>query len=152
MRVTIGVPWWTGESLADAEDLVDHGPRGVRRGGDRSETRPLVQAFLLDRFLPLMVLVPVIGAMALVTTSIVDELRGRSLEPLLATPITTLELLVAKAGSAFVVAVLLLAAGTGLFARGRGTPGRARASLDASPRRGRRRWCSAWRRRPRPPP
>jgi ABC-2 type transport system permease protein len=71
---------------------------------------------MLDRFLPLIVLVPVVGAMALVTTSIVDELRGRSLEPLLATPITTLELIVAKAGSAFVVAVLLLAAATGLFA------------------------------------
>ena len=36
----------------------------------------MVQAFLLDRFLPLIVLVPVVGAMALVTTSIVDELQG----------------------------------------------------------------------------
>ena len=57
-----------------------------------------MQALLIGQFLPLLVLVPVIGAMALVTTSIVDELHARSLEPLLATPITTLELLVAKAG------------------------------------------------------
>lgn len=54
--------------------------------------------------------------MSLVTTSIVDELRGRSLEPLLATPITTFELLLAKAGSAFAVAIALLAAGAGLYA------------------------------------
>ena len=65
-------------------------------------------------------LVPVIGAMALVTTSIVDELHARSLEPLLATPITTLELLVAKAGSAFLVSLALLAAGGAVLAIGTG--------------------------------
>ena len=75
-----------------------------------------MQAFLIGQFLPLLVLVPVLGAMALVTTSIVDELHGRSLEPLLATPITTLELLVAKAGSAFIVSLVLLAAGCLLMA------------------------------------
>jgi ABC-2 type transport system permease protein len=46
-----------------------------------------------------------------VTTSIVDELKGRSLEPLLATPITTLELIVGKAASAFAVAMALLFVG-----------------------------------------
>jgi ABC-2 type transport system permease protein len=115
--VAIGVPWWAGESLADAEDLVEMARETAAvawRPGLGTEAA--AQAFLLAQFVPLLVLVPVVGAMALVTTSIVDELKGRSLEPLLATPITTLELIAAKAGSAFVVAMALLAAGVGLFA------------------------------------
>jgi ABC-2 type transport system permease protein len=113
--VAIGVPWWSGEALADAEDLVTMARESLR-GAATLGAEGAGQALLLARFLPLLVLVPVIGAMSLVTTSIVDELRGRSLEPLLATPITTFELLVAKAGSAFVVAIALLAAGAGLAA------------------------------------
>jgi ABC-2 type transport system permease protein len=115
--VAIGVPWWAAESLADAEDLVAMAREAAVvawRPGLGAEAA--AQAFLLAQFLPLLVLVPVVGAMALVTTSIVDELKGRSLEPLLATPITTLELIAAKAGSAFVVAMALLVAGAGLFA------------------------------------
>ena len=115
--VAIGVPWWAGESLADAEDLVAMARETAAVAwGPGLGTEAAAQAFLLAQFVPLLVLVPVVGAMTLVTTSIVDELKGRSLEPLLATPITTLELIAAKAGSAFVVAVALLAAGAGLFA------------------------------------
>ncbi len=113
--VTLGVPAWTGEPLADAEDLVALARAALADHGALTD-EAAAQAYLLAQFLPLLVLVPVIGAMALVTTSVVDELRSRSLEPLLATPITTLELLVAKAGSAFAVAIVLLALGTGLFA------------------------------------
>lgn len=115
--VAIGVPWWTGESLADAEDLAAMARETAAVAwGPGLGVEAAAQAFLLAQFVPLLVLVPVVGAMALVTTSIVDELKGRSLEPLLATPITTLELIGAKAGSAFVVAMALLAAGVGLFA------------------------------------
>lgn len=108
--VAIGMPAWTGEPLGEAGDLValahEAVPATTALAGDAA-----VQAYLLAQFLPLLVLVPVVGAMALVTTSIVDELKGRSLEPLLAAPISTLELLIAKAASAFVVAMVLLAAG-----------------------------------------
>lgn len=115
--VAIGVPWWAGESLADAEDLAALARESAAVAwGPGLGAEAAAQAFLLAQFVPLLVLVPVVGAMALVTTSIVDELKSRSLEPLLATPITTLELLAAKAGSAFVVAMVLLAAGVALFA------------------------------------
>jgi ABC-2 type transport system permease protein len=115
--VAIGVPWWAAESLADAEDLAAMARDSAAVAwGPGLGAEAAAQAFLLAQFVPLLVLVPVIGAMALVTTSIVDELKGRSLEPLLATPITTLELIAAKAGGAFVVAMALLAAGAGLFA------------------------------------
>jgi ABC-2 type transport system permease protein len=115
--VAIGVPRWTGEPLAEAEDLVAMAQAAV---GTALDAESAVQALLIGQFLPLLVLVPVIGAMALVTTSIVDELHARSLEPLLATPITTLELLVAKAGSAFLVSLALLAAGGAVLAIGTG--------------------------------
>ncbi|MGD9901907.1 MAG: ABC transporter permease subunit [Vicinamibacterales bacterium] len=114
LAVAVGIPAWTGETLAAADDLV-----ALARSGGRADAlgdEAAVQAYLLGQFLPLFVLVPVVGAMALVTTSIVDELRSRTLEPLLATPITTLELLVAKAAGAFAVAMALLAAGLVTFA------------------------------------
>jgi ABC-2 type transport system permease protein len=111
--VAIGVPRWSGEALADAEDLVAMAHSAVAAP---LAPEAAVQAFLIGQFLPLLVLVPVLGAMALVTTSIVDERQSRSLEPLLATPITTIELLVAKAGSAFVIGLILLAGGCGLLA------------------------------------
>jgi hypothetical protein len=44
----------------------------------------------------LFVVLPLTGAMALAAHSVVGEKQARTLEPLLATPITTLELLVAK--------------------------------------------------------
>jgi ABC-2 type transport system permease protein len=55
-----------------------------------------VQAFLFQQFLVFFILIPVAGAMALAAHSVVGEKQNRTLEPLLATPITTLELLVAK--------------------------------------------------------
>ncbi len=114
LGVAIGVPAWTGESLQDADDLVALARESLP-GAATLGHEAAAQAWLLAQFVPLLVLVPVVGAMTLVTTSIVDEMRGRSLEPLLATPITTAELLVAKAGAAFVVALALLAGGGAAF-------------------------------------
>jgi hypothetical protein len=53
-----------------------------------------------------------------VTTAIVGEKQARTLEPLLATPLTTAELLVAKTGTAFVLALTLLATGLVLLIAG----------------------------------
>ena len=51
---------------------------------------------MFHRFLTLLLLVPVTGAITFAGHSLVGEKLGRSLEPLLATPITTFELLVGK--------------------------------------------------------
>jgi ABC-2 type transport system permease protein len=112
--VAIGVPAWTGERLSDAEDLVALARESLP-ATLALDAGAAVEALLLSQFLPLLVLVPVVGAMALVTTSVVDELQRRSLEPLLATPLTTAELILAKAGSAFVVAMALLACGAAAY-------------------------------------
>ena len=55
-----------------------------------------MQLFLFQQFLILFLLTPVTGAMALAAHAVVGEKQARTLEPLLATPVGTLELLVAK--------------------------------------------------------
>lgn len=113
LGIAVGAPAWSGEPLAAADDLValarDLAPLAPALAHLPAEAA--VQALILHQFLPLLVLVPVIGAMTLVTTSVVGEKQARTLEPLLATPITTAELLAAKTGVALLVALTLLAAG-----------------------------------------
>ncbi len=115
--IVVGVPAWSGEPLGAADDLVDLARElaPVVSGLAHLPADAAVQALVLQQFLPLLVLVPVIGAMTLVTTSIVGEKQARSLEPLLATPITTAELLAAKTGAALLVSLALLAAGFATF-------------------------------------
>lgn len=55
-----------------------------------------MQAFLFQQFLFFFLLVPVTGSMSLAAHSVVGEKQARTLEPLLATPLTAAELLTAK--------------------------------------------------------
>ena len=68
------------------------------------------QAFVLQQFLMFSLLVPIMGSLSLASHAIVGEKQAKSLEPLLTTPITVTELLVAKVLTPFVLAMLLLAA------------------------------------------
>lgn len=65
----------------------------------------LVQAFVFHQFSLLLMMVPIVGAMSLATHAVIGEKQARSLEPLLATPISTLELLIAKVTAPFVFAL-----------------------------------------------
>jgi len=113
--LAIAVPAWSGEPLDSARDLVTLAQQFPVPGSEGLGDAALVQALLLHQFLPLMALVPVVGAMTLITTAVVGEKQARTLEPLLATPLTAAELLLAKAGTAFGVALVSLAAGYLLF-------------------------------------
>lgn len=75
-----------------------------------------VQLFLFQQFLIVFLLMPVTGAMALAAHAIVGEKQARTLEPLLATPLTTLELLVAKVIGALVPTLLISTVGLALYA------------------------------------
>jgi ABC-2 type transport system permease protein len=66
------------------------------------------QAFILQQFLLFGLLVPVFGALSLAAQGIIGEKQGRSLEPLLTTPITVSELLLAKVLTPFVLSMALL--------------------------------------------
>jgi ABC-2 type transport system permease protein len=107
--IAIGVPALTGERLSDDRDLIT-----VSRmvgAGDALSDEGRVQLFLFEQFLTLFLLIPITGAMALASHAVVGEKQARTLEPLLATPITTVELLVAKVIGALVPTLLIALAG-----------------------------------------
>lgn len=110
--IGLAVPRITGDRLSSDADLVQAlvkaGEELPRALGLPDESA--VQAFVFHRFLTLLLLVPVTGAITFAGHSLVGEKLGRSLEPLLATPITTFELLIGKVIGALIpsLAVMLL--------------------------------------------
>jgi len=76
------------------------------------------QVFLVSEFMMLFMLVPVAIPVTIAAYSIVGEKTTRSLEPLLATPITTVELLIGKCLAAVIPAVLATYGAFGVFALG----------------------------------
>lgn len=95
--IAVVIPQMLGEPLGRDPELV----RMVERGRNPIARRLItneaaVQAFVFQQFLVMQLLIPVTGAMAFAGYSLIGEKQGRTLEPLLATPVTTAELLVGK--------------------------------------------------------
>jgi ABC-2 type transport system permease protein len=106
--VVVLIPAFTGERLSDSSDLQL--ALGLYR--DQPWARVLdpesaIQAVIFQQFLVMLVLSPVAAAMSLAAYSVIGEKQARSLEPLLATPISTFELLFAKILGAFLPALAL---------------------------------------------
>lgn len=76
------------------------------------------QIFMVSQFMMMFMIVPVAIPVTIAAYSIVGEKTTHSLEPLLATPITTIELLVGKCLAAAIPAVLATYAAFGIFALG----------------------------------
>lgn len=74
-----------------------------------------MQYFILNEFMILFMIMPLIIPIAIASYSIVGEKTTRSLEPLLATPVSTAELLLAKSLAATIPAVLATWAGFTIF-------------------------------------
>ncbi|MCX6055461.1 MAG: ABC transporter permease subunit [Chloroflexi bacterium] len=74
-------------------------------GNGNLSTMDCVQVFLINEFMLLYMIMPIAIPIAIAAYSIVGEKATHSLEPLLATPITTEELLVGKGISAVIPAV-----------------------------------------------
>jgi ABC-2 type transport system permease protein len=94
LAVAVFVPMLSGQSLADDGDLV----RASLVIGFDSGLTPdgRIQLFLFQQFLTLFLMIPITGAMAVAAHAIVSEKQARTLEPLLATPLSTFELLLGK--------------------------------------------------------
>ena len=95
--VAIVVPAMTGERLSDSSDFA----LAVEMFRSQPITVGLdpegaVQAWVFQQFLPLLVVAPVAASMSVAAHAVIGEKQARTLEPLLATPITTFEFLVAK--------------------------------------------------------
>ena len=112
------IPMLTGHSLGEDMDLVNlSAVAGVH---DELSSDGRIQLFLFQQFLTLFLLIPITGAMALAAHAIVGEKQARTLEPLLATPVTTLELLVAKVLGALLPTLAISLIGVTLFFAGIG--------------------------------
>jgi ABC-2 type transport system permease protein len=111
--IVIAVPRLTGEPLRIDSDLVKVSAVAVARSPLSTEAQ--IQFFLLQQFLTLFLLTPITGAMALAAHSIVGEKQARTLEPLLATPIATSELLVAKVLGALAPTLAISLAGLAIY-------------------------------------
>jgi ABC-2 type transport system permease protein len=95
--VAVIVPYFAGEQLSDSSDFEVALELYRSQPGTRAlDPEGAIQAWIFQQFLVLMVLTPVAGAMSVAAYSVIGEKQARTLEPLLATPITTLELLAAK--------------------------------------------------------
>jgi len=111
--IIVLIPAMTGRRLGDDADLI----RVSRLVGVPADLPPSgrVQLFLFQQFLMLFLLTPITGAMSLAAHAVVGEKQARTLEPLLATPVTTTELLVAKVLGAFLPTMAISAAGLALY-------------------------------------
>jgi ABC-2 type transport system permease protein len=103
--IAIVIPAAVGETLAGAVHPVAAGestsgldPEGVE------------QAAIFRQFLILLMLSPIAASMSVAAWSVVGEKQARTLEPLLATPLTTFELLAAKTLSALLPAIVFSSA------------------------------------------
>jgi ABC-2 type transport system permease protein len=114
--IAIAVPALTGRALGDDADLVRVSTSVGALDNLSADAR--VQLFLFQQFLLMFLLTPVTGAMALAAHSIVGEKQSRALEPLLATPITTIELVAAKVFGALIPTLAISFAGLAVYAGG----------------------------------
>ena len=113
--IAIAVPAVTGRGLGHDADLVKVSAAVAHHDLSNDAS---VQLFLFQQFLMLFLLTPITGAMALAAHAIVGEKLSRTLEPLLATPITTFELLAAKVVGALVPTLAISMIGLVLYLGG----------------------------------
>jgi ABC-2 type transport system permease protein len=118
--VAILVPAFAGESLEETGEFAEQARAAVAAVPALAglSGNALVQAFIFHQFALFLLLIPIVGATALATHAVVGEKQSKALEPLLATPITTAELLAGKTLTPLLFALLLTAAGSGLYLAG----------------------------------
>jgi ABC-2 type transport system permease protein len=114
--VIVMLPAMTGRSLA-GDPALELASRG---GGHVSDVPAQIRVpvFLFQQFLILFMLTPITGAMSLAAHAVVGEKQNRTLEPLLATPLTTIELLVAKVLGALLPTFAISSAGLIVYLAG----------------------------------
>jgi ABC-2 type transport system permease protein len=130
--IAVVIPTVTSRPLGSDPDLV--AVSRTASSGRLLSADGRVQAFFFQQFLVVFLLVPITGAMALASHAVIGEKLARTLEPLLASPVTTSELLVAKVLGAFVPTVLITVVGLLLYGAAiglLGEPGVLRATCTA---------------------
>jgi ABC-2 type transport system permease protein len=103
------VPMMMGETLEQSGEFAEEATQAAGRIPELAglSGNALVQTFLFHQFSLLLMLVPIVSATSLATHAVIGEKQSKALEPLLATPISTIELLAAKTLTPFLFAVAL---------------------------------------------
>jgi ABC-2 type transport system permease protein len=103
------VPMFMGRSLEQSGEFSEEAAQAIGRIPELTglSGNALVQTFLFHQFSLLLLLVPIVSATSLATHAVIGEKQSKALEPLLATPISTIELLAAKTLTPFVFALAL---------------------------------------------
>jgi len=111
------VPSATGQSIAN-DDMLRKAVAFASKHLDEFAALTADQAaeaFLFQQFLMLFFIAPLLGGVALAAHSVVGEKQGKTLEPLLTTPVGTSELLVAKVLAAFLPSLVIEVVGLILY-------------------------------------
>ena len=118
--VIVLVPMLVGETLEESGEFAEEAANAVGRIPELAglSGNALVQTFLFHQFSLLLLLVPIVSATALATHAVIGEKQSKALEPLLATPISTIELLAAKTLTPFLFALGLTWAAVALYVAG----------------------------------
>lgn len=113
----LGVLAGASNAMPTGGDVSDLPPSMLRACGPLAPSE-CFQVYLVNQFLTLFMMMPLFIPIAIAAYSVVGEKTTRSLEPLLATPLTTEELLAGKGLSAVIPAVLATWLGFGIFVIG----------------------------------
>lgn len=118
--VVVGAPLIAGQTLEQSGEFIEEAQAAIAQIPELAglSGNGLIQAFLFHQFTLLLLLIPVVGAMSLATHSVIGEKQSKALEPLLATPLSTTELLAAKTLTPFVFALALSWVAAVLFIAG----------------------------------
>jgi ABC-2 type transport system permease protein len=96
--IAVVTPRLSGERLGESREFAEAARTAAEVVPEMAALHgtALVQAFLFHQFALLVLMVSVVGAMSLAAHAVIGEKLARTLEPLLATPLSTAELLTAK--------------------------------------------------------
>jgi ABC-2 type transport system permease protein len=127
----LGILFFMGQTPVDPDEIRSYVERVPALAA--LSASEVLQIMVINQFLFFFLLMPSIIPMTVAAYSIIGEKQARSLEPLLATPVSTAELLLGKAIAAVVPAVVLTWISYLVFAIGAGliaTPAVLRSIVD----------------------
>jgi ABC-2 type transport system permease protein len=117
--MAVAGPHWSGEAI-EAGEIGDAARAAARHLPALASLAGAAQAqaFVFQQCLALLLTVPITGAMTIAAHGVIGEKQAKSLEPILATPITAVELLSAKTATPLAAAALLHIVGLVLYGAG----------------------------------
>jgi ABC-2 type transport system permease protein len=115
--IVVVIPRLTGQSLT-SDKMFQQVLALARQRMPELAAFPLevsAEVFLFQQFLLLYLIAPILGAVSLAAYSVVGEKQGRTLEPLLTTPTSTAEILIAKVLASFLPSLVIEVIGLCLY-------------------------------------